>query len=133
MRIYLDSCIVIYAVEGEPEVVRTVRRHISDAGPDARICVSELTRLECLVRPLREQDSDALERYDRFFSLDRIEIVDISADVFRLATELRATLGWKTPDALHVAAARTSGCAQFWTNDHKLAVANSGIAVRVPV
>ena len=41
--------------------------------------------------------------------------------VFRRAAELRARLGVKTPDALHLATAERYGCVQFWTNDDRLA------------
>ena len=50
-----------------------------------------------------------------------LEIIPLTADVFRLAAELRGLTGLRTPDAIHLAAARHAGCAALWTNDHRLA------------
>jgi predicted nucleic acid-binding protein len=36
------------------------------------------------------------------------------------ATAIRAQYGFKTPDAIHLAAAVPSGCDVFLTNDHRL-------------
>lgn len=36
------------------------------------------------------------------------------------ATDIRAHYGFKTPDAIHLAAAVVSGCDVFLTNDHRL-------------
>jgi len=52
--------------------------------------------------------------------------VALDAQVFDLATELRARQGLKTPDALHLAAALHTGCDEFWTNDERLVRAASG-------
>jgi predicted nucleic acid-binding protein len=43
-----------------------------------------------------------------------------------LATDLRAQYRLKTPDALHLAAAITAGCDEFWTNEHRLEQAAAG-------
>ena len=36
------------------------------------------------------------------------------------ATDIRARYGFRTPDAMHLAAAVVSGCDVFLTNDHRL-------------
>ena len=84
------------------------------------IIVSHLSRLECRVRPLRENDPPILEQYDRFFTADGVELVETNAFVWDLATELRARYGLRVPDALHVACAIVHRCDRLLTNDHRL-------------
>ena len=49
--VYLDSCIVIYLIEGPSDVHEAVADAIARVGDS--LCVSELTRLECRVAPMR--------------------------------------------------------------------------------
>jgi predicted nucleic acid-binding protein len=121
MRLYLDSCVVIYYVEQNPLFFLRVDERINDA--ETRIVVSDLTRLECLVQPLRQSDTDRLKQFELFFRSSDLVVMGCSGSVFDLATELRARHRLKTPDALHLAAAIHGGCEEFWTNDHRLDIA----------
>jgi predicted nucleic acid-binding protein len=58
--------------------------------------------------------------YDQFFASPDVEVVGLTAAVFDRAAELRARHGFKTPDALHLAAAIVHGCDRFLTNDTRL-------------
>lgn len=115
-RVYLDSCIVIYLIQG-PDAVRNALREALRA---TQACFSALTRLECRVRPLREAASGLLTEFDRFFQSKNLRRCRLTGAVYEMATELRAAHGVKTPDALHLAAAIQGGCEEFWTNDHRL-------------
>lgn len=117
--IYLDSCLVIYLVERHPRFYVPLRARIAAYG-DAVFCVSTLTRLECLTRPLRERDSDLVDRFDSF--LQTCDMLPIDDAVVHAALDWRVA-GLKTPDALHVAVAKRYGCIAFWTNDNRLAKA----------
>jgi hypothetical protein len=58
MLIYLDSVVVIYAVEGAPALKARAKARLSalhTAGDD--LATSDLSRLECLVVPLRKKDA----------------------------------------------------------------------------
>ena len=125
MRAYPDTCMVIYAVERHPELHTRLRETWLRSGCPT-FAVSELTRLECRVRPLRDGNETLLVRYERFFSSPGLHWITASRAVFELATELRARHRLKTPDALHLAAAITAGCEEFWTNDHRLDAAAAG-------
>jgi predicted nucleic acid-binding protein len=118
MRLYLDSCVVIYYVEQHPLLFPRIDERMNDA--KTRIVVSDLTRLECLVQPLRQSDAVRLKQFRRFFDSSDLIVLGCLASVFNLATELRARHRLKTPDALHLAAAIQAGCEEFWTNDHRL-------------
>lgn len=47
-------------------------------------------------------------------------LVPIDADVAETAARLRTSYGLRTPDALQISAALTTGCQAFLTNDKKL-------------
>lgn len=90
--------------------------------------ISPLVVLECLVGPLKQGDTALQARFERFF----MAVTHLPSDesVFREAARLRARLGIKTPDALHLSVADRYTCTQFWTNDDRLVKA-SALAVDV--
>ena len=114
----------IYYVERHPILGQQVAAALFP-GNDSDVIpvISDLTRMECRVLPLRLQDRELLDRYDAFFSLPECGRAALDCAVFDLATHIRAQDGLKTPDALHLAAALRAGCNQFWTQDDRLAKA----------
>lgn len=115
---YLDTAIIIYLVEEKESFFEKVTLCLEDA--NCELLTSEMGRLECRVKPIRNQDYKLLAIYDQFFA-DRLkEVIAITREVIDSATELRAKYNFKTPDTLHLAAAITSGCEVFFTNDHRL-------------
>jgi predicted nucleic acid-binding protein len=121
MRLYLDSAPIIYFIEGSARLRESMRARLAGTrnGLDIAV-VSHLGRLECRVKPLREGNRPVMERYDRFFEADGIELVDTDASVWETATEIRARHGLRVPDALHIACAIVHRCDRFLTNDHRL-------------
>jgi predicted nucleic acid-binding protein len=121
MRLYLDSAPIIYFVEGSAwlQAKMTARLAGTRTGADL-IVVSHLSRLECRVKPMRDGDRVLLDKYDRFFDAEAVELVEIEAAAWDAATELRARHGLRVPDALHIACAITHRCDRFLTNDHRL-------------
>jgi len=75
LRIYLDSAPVIYAIQSVEPFFPSVSQWIGR--PDAVLVVSDLTRLECRVPPIRDGNSLLLEAYDEFFSTGVKEIVPL--------------------------------------------------------
>lgn len=130
-RVYWDSCVVIYRLQGASPWDRRVAAAMEPI-ERLRMVVTDLTRLECRTLPLRDGDQRAPHLFDRFFARPDLEFALLSRDVFDLATELRARHRLKTPDALHLAAAMAASCDEFWTNDHALEKAASGrLVIRV--
>jgi len=117
VRIYLDSSVVIYIVEQVSPYSEFVDERL--AGRDAVIVTSDLTRLECRVKPLRDENTALLEDFDDYFEAVGA-MVPLSREVVDLATGIRARYGFKTPDSLQLGAAVWSECEVFLTNDHRL-------------
>lgn len=130
MKIYLDTCIVIYLVEG-PTTEQAAIFQVMTAAAGADFCISDLVRLECRVGPLRRGQASLLARYEQAFAA--LQIVPCLPSAFDRAADLRAHHGMKTPDALHVATAIVHGCDELWTNDHRLASVRGQIPTRVPL
>jgi len=126
--IYLDSCIVIYAIEDTGERGDRVRRRLEQAGSQS-IAISPLVMQECLVGPLRVDDLALHDLYVRAF--EQFEVLELGVHEFVRAAEFRARTGLRTPDALHLAAAQLGGCDELWTNDTRLAAASHGLAIDV--
>ena len=70
--------------------------------------------------PIRQSDARLLKNFDAYFTGAVAELVDLSRDVMDRATAVRAQYGFKTPDAIHLAAAVVARCDVFLTNDHRL-------------
>jgi len=122
MRIYLDSCIVIYAMEGVQPVRTTVRqKHVPDANRPLSTVFCALTRLVCRIGSKQHQKTTLLDQSDQFFSTPGFIRKECDTAVFDLATDLRTAHDIKTPGTLHLADALASGFHEFWTNDHRMA------------
>ena len=55
MRLYLDSCVLIYALDGAEQFRRHTLQQL-ERYADADWVISDLVRMECLVGPLRSAD-----------------------------------------------------------------------------
>ena len=118
MRLYLDAAPVIYLIEENEDYVGIVDQILKKS--DVELIASDLTRLECRIKPIKENHQELLKDYDEFFSDVVSKIVPLSRDVIDRATEIRSEHGFKTPDSIHLAAAVVSNCDQFLTNDSRL-------------
>jgi predicted nucleic acid-binding protein len=128
MRIYLDSSPVIYWVEKVAAFYAQVDLRIKQTG--VTLVSSHLTLMECLVLPVRRGQAGLKQDYDDFFAAQVAELVLFNESVFRVAADIRAQHNFRTPDALHLAAALAGACGTFLTNDARLK-AFPGINVEV--
>lgn len=125
MKLFLDACSIIYLIESHQQQGENTRSLITQAlQNNAQLIVSRLSFLECRVLPLKEKNDSLLESYNRFFQLPSLQIIELSADVVKIATDLRANYSnsLRTPDALQVACALAANADQFLTGDKKLSL-----------
>lgn len=121
MILYLDTNIVIYMVEqnstfGPPVAVRlATAQAVGDS-----LMISDLTRMECLVGPLRSGNTALENQFHFFFAAANLQVVPIAPAVCDRAARIRATYRFKPMDALQLAAAVEHGADLFLTNDFRL-------------
>ena len=120
MLIYLDTNIVIYAVENPAVFGQRAQARLSAISRADRIAASELTRMECCNYPLRTADFALLRRYDAFFARPDVTLLPVSDAIIRRATMIQAQYDFATVDAIHLALAVENGCQIYLTNDHRL-------------
>ena len=121
MLIYFDSVIVIYLIDHTGTFrARAAKQLTSLTTAGDQIAVSDLTRLECRVKPIALGDKIKLAGFDAFFTRPDVQRVPLPTAVYDRATLLRATHNFKLGDSLHLAAAIEAGCDRFLTNDHRL-------------
>lgn len=115
----LDTAIFIYLIEENPLFLPLVEPVFSavDHG-ELQIVTSALTLLETLVVPLRSGDVVLANRYEALLTGSRnLRLVHIDLELLRSAAHLRAATRLKTPDAIQLAAALSTGCSALVTND----------------
>jgi predicted nucleic acid-binding protein len=126
MRLYLDSCVLIYALDGAEGLRHRTLQQLEHYA-DADWVISDLVRMECLVGPLRLADQIRLLAFRSFFS--DCTVVPLHPEVMERAAELRASTRLQTADAIHLAAAVHWGCDALLTNDRAFQLGQSPIEV----
>jgi hypothetical protein len=129
---YLDTVIVIYAVEGNPAYQQRALTHLAaleQAGH--RFAISELTWTECLVPVFAPGAGQRLSDFFRFFHGPNLRTLGLTAAMHTRAAIRGGHTYPTTPpaqprryglaDALHLATAIETGCDVFLTNDNRLA------------
>ena len=131
MMLYLDSVVCIYAVEGPPSFQARARARLAAMrAAGEQPAITDLTWLECRVKPIRTRDGAALADMEAFLTGSDVVRMPLCTVVYERACRIRAVHNYKLADALHLAAAVESGCGLFLTNDHRLS-AFPDIAVEV--
>jgi predicted nucleic acid-binding protein len=121
-RFYLDTNVIISAVE-----------RVSPFGPvqeaffaridrgETEAVTSELTIMECLVRPLRERNAGLAGTYADFLApRANFAVRSITRDILVVAAAQRAHNGTRLADAIHVATAMEAAADAFVSNDRRL-------------
>ncbi len=117
-KIFIDSCIAIYLVE-EHDSYAAKLEGLLESIPSSEIFISDLTVMECLIKPLRDKNTPLEEKFKRWF--EDVIVLPVTRNIFTEAARLRADhRNLKTPDAIHLATASYYNCDEFWTNDGRL-------------
>ena len=82
--------------------------------------ISDLTWLECRVKPIRLGNALALADMEAFLTGSDVVRTPMPIAVYERACRIRAVHQYKLGDSLHLAAAVESGCGLFLTNDYRL-------------
>jgi len=125
-RIYLDSDVFIYFIEQRAPWYLLLHSRLTTT--PVQIVVSDLSRMECRVKPMSTGNTVLLAAFDASFA--GVELTPLTTAVFDVATVIRATHKFKTPDSIHLAAAVEAKCDVFLTHDDQLK-AYTGINVEV--
>jgi len=118
-HVYLDSNIVITILEQTAPLNRPQKRFIDalETGQLTGIS-SHLTLAECLIKPMRESNEQAIEAVLQFLeNQEHVELLPVSRNILVKAAEIRAVSGTKLPDAIHLASAVAAGCQTFLSDD----------------
>jgi uncharacterized protein len=119
MRVYIDSVLIVYVVEQNPQFAPAVEAWLIANTCD--LVSSELGRMECLVVPVRNNDAARIADFEDYFQNRVAELVPLTRAVFDRTVNIRATTRIQTPDALHLASAIEAGCDLFLNDDTQLA------------
>src|SRR4051812_8799746 len=104
MLIYCDSVILMYFFDHSgPFNVRATNRLMALAAAGDQIAISDLVRLECRIKPIKNGDATKLSVFDAFFARRDVRLMPITTAVFDRATLIRATHTFKLADSLHLA------------------------------
>ena len=82
--------------------------------------ISDLTKMECLVGPLKTNNSAVQAAFHAFFARSDVRVVAITAAVCNRAARIRATHNFKPMDSLQLAAAVEHEANVFLTADARL-------------
>jgi predicted nucleic acid-binding protein len=126
--IYLDSNILIYAIEEGSRWGQTMRELLGAIDVDAlQVVTSELTIAEVMPKPISLKNPDYLAKYELLFSpSSAIRTFPVSREILLACCHIQADFGIKPMDAIHVATAKVAGCHYFLTEDHRLGRAIAG-------
>ncbi len=120
--LYFDTNVFIYAIEGHDEyydLLSYLFKHIENN--HLLTVTSELTLAECLVKPEKDKNNEAIEHYKQHIKNSKqLKVVPISRRILINAAKVRSQLQLKLPDAIHMATAIDQNCKTFVTNDKKL-------------
>ncbi|MEH1945060.1 MAG: PIN domain-containing protein [Nostoc sp.] len=117
-KVYLDTNIWIYALEGYPAFVQDLTQLFQsiDRG-NLSVVTSELSLAEVLVKPFQNHDLAQQTAYQQLIiNSQNLTVIPISRQVLIEAAQLCASINIKLPDAIHAATALLTQCSTFLTN-----------------
>ncbi len=121
-KIGLDTSFWIYFLEENPEYLHKTRSFV-DAIEAGRIeaVFSSIGLIEVLTGPKRIGNFELAREYRELFArFPHLTIWGMNESIVEIASNLRATYGISTPDAIHIATAIDAGAKKFITSDKGL-------------
>jgi len=116
--VYLDANCFIYSVEKIEAYYQLLKPvWIAAKAKQFEIISSELSLLETLIKPLRENDTILENLFRALFNSHEVHLIPTTIAIWEQAANIRANNRLKTPDAIHAATAIANDCTLFITND----------------
>jgi predicted nucleic acid-binding protein len=117
-KVYLDTSPIIYSVEKHADYCQLLTKLWQSLKEgEIEVYTSELTLLETLVQPIKQNNQTLISAYESLLTTTEINLLPISLDILRESANFRATQNLKTPDAIHAATAFSANCDYLITND----------------
>ena len=120
--VYFDTNVFIYALDGHEDyapVLEQLFGIIFDKG--LQVITSELTLAECLVKPVKDSNQEAVQQFENHIqNSGTLTVKPVTRGILKGSAYARSQLSLKLPDAIHMATAIEHGCKTFITNDKKL-------------
>jgi len=129
-NVYLDANFIIRLVESEDDGVLSVVERASVG--ILTLFTSELTLAEVLFGPLRSVDADLAREYEGLFAdTEYLEVRAVDRAILTSSARLRATLGNKLLDSIHVATALGEACTVFLSSDRRIRLPDGMMRISV--
>lgn len=120
--VYFDTNVFIYALDGHEDYAPVLERlfsTISDKGLE--VITSELTLAECLVKPVKDGNHEAVQQFENHIqNSSMLGVKPVTRRILKGSAYAWSQLNLKLPDAIHMATAIEHGCKTFITNDRRL-------------
>lgn len=114
----LDTAPLIYFIEQNPSYIAMMRvffRALNQGN------FTVVTLPEVLVYPFRQGNTELSQQYrDILFNSVGLTTVEVDSNIAEIAAQLRADYNLRTPDAIQMATAISTGSSFFLTNDARL-------------
>lgn len=121
-RVGLDSNVLIYLLEDSGKLGQSAGALLDAiAQGEAVGILSAIVLTEACAGPASAGDMTLVERVaDEIRSLENTQIVDVSVDIAVDGAVIRGARSLGTPDAIHLACAKSAGATAFVTNDRRI-------------
>jgi len=120
-RIYWDTMLFIYWLEDHPHFAKRVDAiYIRMQERNDRLITGALTFGEVLAGVYRQGKPDLADKTKRSLQKVVSEVVPFTVNTADRYAQIRGSLGFSAPDALHLASAAEAGTDLFVTNDKRL-------------
>ena len=117
-KVYLDTSPIIYSVEKHADYWQILVPLWQSLKADKiEVFTSELTLLETLVQPIKQNNQPLISVYQSLLTTTDIRLLPVSLEILRQSANLRAGQNLKTPDAIHASTALSVNCDYLITND----------------
>lgn len=120
-RVFFDTNLFIYLVEGQDERSRRVKgllERMSERRDE--LLTSTITLAEVLVKPLAAGDTAWADRYEKMLDTPGVSVLPFDRACARVYARLREDRTLRPPDAIQLACASNARCDLFITNDDRL-------------